>query len=89
MYCRNGGATEAVREVPEVVTAFLPEQGMVELERHGEQVRLRLTRGELLGLQRRARARAEGDSGRKRGGGSCKPTSSGGAKRASGLGVHQ
>jgi uncharacterized protein YqjF (DUF2071 family) len=53
-YFRDGGVTETVREVPEVVTAFLPEQGVVELERQGERVRLRFTQEELLRLLRDA-----------------------------------
>ncbi len=53
-YFNDGGAAEAVREIHEVVTNFLPEQGVVELERHGEPVRLRFEQDQLLRLLRDA-----------------------------------
>ena len=42
--------TETVREVHEVLTRFSPEEGVIELERHGEPVRLRFHESDLLEL---------------------------------------
>jgi hypothetical protein len=55
-YFREGGFTETVREVHEVLTRFSPEEGVIELERHGEPVRLRFHEPDLLKLLQTAEA---------------------------------
>ena len=62
-YFNDGGAAETVREIHELVTNFLPEQGVVELERHREPVRLRFEQDQLLRLLRDAGAERAGACG--------------------------
>jgi uncharacterized protein YqjF (DUF2071 family) len=62
-YFNNGAAAETVREIHEVVTDFLPDKGVVELERHGDPVRLRFEQDQLLRLLRDAGAERAGACG--------------------------
>ncbi|MCZ2811627.1 MULTISPECIES: hypothetical protein [unclassified Modestobacter] len=62
-YSVDAGASETVREVHEVLSSFVPEQGVVELERHGEPIRLRFEQDQLLRLLRDAGAERGGACG--------------------------